>query len=150
MPELILSRLQRVDRTTCLGERLCRCAPVRGLACDAGVDVVVQLGHAHSEELVQVRRCDSAVPDAFEQRELRIGCELEDTAIEVDPRELAIEESPLRRLGGFGCNLEQGHRYRTAGHESHCRGSFVRLRHPARVNQVVPTALAADEAEASL
>src|SRR2546429_2586255 len=27
VPELILSRLQRVDRTTCLGERLCPCAP---------------------------------------------------------------------------------------------------------------------------
>ena len=67
-PELILSCLQRVDRTTCLREGLCRCAPVGGLARDAGVDVVVQLGHTHSEELVQVRRCDSAVPDAFEQR----------------------------------------------------------------------------------
>ena len=74
-------------------ERLAHGAAVRELARVAGVQLVHQAGHAHTEELVEVRREDRAEPHALEQRHVVVGCQLEHPSVEVEPRQLAIEEA---------------------------------------------------------
>ena len=49
-------------------------------------------GDAHHEELVEVRREDRAELHALEQRLARVGGEVEDAVVQVEPRELAVEE----------------------------------------------------------
>jgi hypothetical protein len=54
---------------------------------------VLELGDAHLEELVEVARPDREELRALEDRPARVARELEHAAIEVEPRELAVEEA---------------------------------------------------------
>ena len=56
----------------------------------------MQAGDAHHEELVEVRREDRAELHALEQRDVRVGGELEHARVEVEPRELAVEQPRCR------------------------------------------------------
>jgi hypothetical protein len=61
------------------------------------------------EELVQIRGEERAELDALEQRDPRVGRELEHALVEVEPRQLAVEKptrdlSLARRSGAhLGC-----------------------------------------------
>ena len=61
----------------------------RGL--DAGLDLVVQAGDPHHEELVEVRRHDRAELHALQQGDVVVLGQLEHARVEVEPRELAVE-----------------------------------------------------------
>jgi hypothetical protein len=79
-----------------LGEReLTRCRPPPG-AC-AGV--LEQPGDPHHVELVEVGREDRQVAHPLEQRHLLVARELEHAAVELDPGELAVEQSRLLARG---------------------------------------------------
>jgi hypothetical protein len=80
-----------------LRERLRGRAAVRTQAGDAAARLLVQLCHAHREELVEVRGRDRAEPDPVEQRQALVGGQVVDTSIEVDPGQLAAEERALPR-----------------------------------------------------
>ena len=97
LPQRVLLGLEPDDRFTDLRERLRRRAPVRSLARDTGACLLPELGHAHREELVEVRRDDRAELDPVEQRQARVGREAEDAPIEVEPGQLAVEELPSSR-----------------------------------------------------
>ena len=58
-------------------------------------------GDADHEELVEVRGEDRAELDALEQRHRRVVGELEHAGVELEPGELAVEES-LAFLGDLG------------------------------------------------
>jgi hypothetical protein len=98
-PERLLSRLELHHGRARRGERLRRGAPVGRAGDGTGRRLLRQLGHAHREELVEVRRDDRAELHALEQRQRRVRGELEHAAVEVDPRQLAVEEPPERDLG---------------------------------------------------
>src|SRR5581483_3676211 len=55
-------------------------------------DLVEHAGDANHEELVEVRREDAAELDALEKRLVGIGRELENALVQVEPRELAVEQ----------------------------------------------------------
>src|SRR5262249_47929887 len=78
-----------------IGQRLARRAPVGGPAHGARRGLLVQLGDANGEELVQVRGRDRAEADAVEERQLGVGGQTEHAPVEVDPRQLAIEDASL-------------------------------------------------------
>ena len=72
----------------CLGdplERLARRQPVRPARVDAGLHLVVQTGHAHHEELVEVGRVDREELHALEQRRSLVLGELEHALVELQP-----------------------------------------------------------------
>src|SRR5262245_28392061 len=89
-PRLAGGELQ--DALADAGERLLRGEPVRGAHREARLRLSEQAGDTHLEELVDVRREDRAEPGAFEQRHRLVRGELEDAAVEVEHRELAIEQ----------------------------------------------------------
>ena len=62
-------------------------------------------GDAHHEELVEVLGEDRGELDALEQRERVVLGELEHAGVELDPRELPVEEPGLRRVGAVGHGL---------------------------------------------
>ena len=75
---------------------------VGGTHGEAGLRLAHQPGDADHEELVEVRGEDRAELDALEQRERLVGGEVEHPGVELDPRQLAVEEARLggeRRLG---------------------------------------------------
>ena len=67
--------------------------PFGALAGDAGSNLRPQAGHAHHEELVDVVRRDRQEFQPLQQRMAAIGQFLEHAAIEIEPRELAIDEA---------------------------------------------------------
>jgi hypothetical protein len=71
--------------------------PVGGAHREAGCSLAGEAGDPDHEELVEVRGEDRTELDALEERDVRIGGELEDARVEVEPRELAIEQ-PIARL----------------------------------------------------
>ena len=66
-------------------------APVVAGLLDAGVDLVVQTGDAHHEELVEVRRVDRAELHALEQRHPLVLGQLQHALVEVQPGQLAVQ-----------------------------------------------------------
>ena len=60
-----------------LGELLRRGAPVRGRLLDAGGDLILQRGDTHLEELVEVGRRDRTELGPLEQRDPRLGGQIE-------------------------------------------------------------------------
>src|SRR5262249_27552684 len=79
-------------------ERLLRGQAVCRADGDACLGLSEQPGDADLKELVEVRREDGAVVHALEKRQRLVGGELEDARMELEVRELAVEES-LERLG---------------------------------------------------
>ena len=57
---------------------------------DAGVHLVVQAGHAHHEELVEVGRVDREELHALEQRRALVLGQLEHALVELEPGQLAV------------------------------------------------------------
>jgi hypothetical protein len=90
-------------------ERLARREPVGAARVDSGVHLVVEPGHAHHEELVEVVRVDREELHPLEQRRALIVRQLQHALVELKPGELAVHEQ-LRRverrgLGGCGYRL---------------------------------------------
>ena len=100
-PEARLAGGEREDAVPDFGERRGRRATVRREHRDAGGLEAHEPGDADHEELVEVRGEDRAELDALEQRHRRVLCELEHAGVEIEPGELAIEES-LAFLGDLG------------------------------------------------
>ncbi len=96
-PEARLGGRERRYPLLDLDENLFRQTPVRRANAEAGLVLADEAGHAHHEELVQVRREDRAELDALEERDGRVGRELEHPRVELEPRELAVQEA----LAGF-------------------------------------------------
>ena len=103
-PELRLRARQLEHALTHLGERLPRRAPVGRADVDARDHLVEQAGHANHEELVEVRREDRAELDALEQRLAGVGGEVEDALVQVQPRQLPVQE------GLVGCLCDRAGR----------------------------------------
>src|SRR5499425_2290798 len=74
------------------GHGLCGREPVRPGVLIARVDATLELGHPHHEELVQIRAEDGEELHPLEQRHARILRFLEHAAIELEPRQLTIDE----------------------------------------------------------
>ncbi len=87
------------------GERLLWREAVRGPDGETRLGLAEKAGDSHLEELVEVRGEDPAVVDAFQQRQPLVRRELEHACVELEVRELAIEE----RLGRFGANAGRHH-----------------------------------------
>ena len=96
------------DRDADRVDRLRRAAAVLARLLDPRVDVLLQPGDAHHEELVEVRGVDRAELQPLQQRDRIVLRELEDAVVEVQPGQLAIEvqrgivEIHRRRGGRFG------------------------------------------------
>ena len=87
---------------------------------DAGRHLVLQAGHPHLEELVEVLAEDGAELHPLEQRDGGLVGQREDPRVEVEPGQLAVQD-PLvdvrrerHRRGGHGHNRTRGSRQ--AGH----------------------------------
>ena len=76
-------------------DRLARIEPGAEFVGHAGLDLIVQPGDADHEELVEIRSEDRGELDALQQRLGLVLGELQDTVVEGDPRDLAVE----RKLG---------------------------------------------------
>ncbi len=59
---------------------------------NAGADLLLQPADALHEEFVGVRRGDGEEFDSFEERRAAVARFVQDTAIELEPREFAIEK----------------------------------------------------------
>jgi hypothetical protein len=89
-------------------ELLGRLEPVGGDPPQACGQLVLQARHPHLEELVEVRREDGEELGSLQERDARGVGEGEDPGVEVEPRELAVEQPELvgravaggRRAGG--------------------------------------------------
>ena len=79
------------------GERLLRRQAVRGADGEPRLGLTEEAGDTDLEELVQVRGEDRAELDALEERDVLVRCELENACVEVEERELAVEQA----LGWF-------------------------------------------------
>src|SRR5215510_11189264 len=66
--------------------------PVWSRVLIAGVNATLELGHPHHEELIQVGAEDGEELDALEQGHPRILCLLQYATVELEPRQLAIDE----------------------------------------------------------
>ena len=93
------------------GDRLRGAAAVLARPVDAAVDVLLQAGDAHHEELVEVARVDRAELEPLEQRDRLVLGELEHAVVELQPRELAVEVQRVVVEVGLGdsgrCGLLQ-------------------------------------------
>ena len=69
---------------------------------DPRLDLVVDAGDADHEELVEVGDEDRQELHALDQRQRLVLGELEHAVVEVEPRELAVDEQPGSRIPG-GC-----------------------------------------------
>ena len=69
---------------------------------DAGAHLRPQTGHPHHEEFVEVVGRDRQEPQPLKQRVLAVGGFLENATIEIEPRQLPVDE-PFRAGGEFGC-----------------------------------------------
>ena len=92
-PRLALGEL--VDARPDGGQLLARGEAVRRAHAEAGRDLVLQASNAHPEELVEVLAGDGEELGPLEQRHPVVGREGEDARVEVEPRELAVEEARL-------------------------------------------------------
>ena len=88
-------------------------SPSGDLDGNAGAQLALEAGDANHEELVEIVGGDGEEADPFEQRMGVVVRLLEHPAVELEPRQLAIDE-PLR-----------------AGHEVECRRGLVRGRQSA-------------------
>ena len=79
-------------------ERLLRGESVGGAHGDARLRLAEEAGDAHLEELVEVRGEDPAELHALEQRQRLVRRELENACVELEMRELAVEQG-LDRFG---------------------------------------------------
>ena len=101
LPEARLLGRQREHPLADLGQRLLRRASVQRVNREARRVLAHEAADAHREELVEVLGEPRAERQALEERETRVGGELEDALVEVERGQLAVEE-PLRPLdGGF-------------------------------------------------
>ena len=64
---------------------------------DAGLDLALEDADALHEELVEVRRVDGEEAQALEKRRARVGGDVEDACVELEPLDVAVEEA--RRIG---------------------------------------------------
>ena len=71
--------------------------PVGLARVDAGVHLVVEAGHAHHEELVEVVRVDREELHPLEQRRALVLGQLQHALVELEPGDLAVHEQ-LRRV----------------------------------------------------
>ena len=71
-------------------------------------DLVEQAGDPDHEELVEVRREDRAELDPLEQRLVGVGGEVEDALVQVEPRQLAVEQGVGREVGRGSVRGRQG------------------------------------------
>jgi hypothetical protein len=98
----LLPAQQLLDVEADLGELLGGAAPVGRRGEHAGVDLRLEAGHAHLEELVEVARGDGEELHALEQRELGLLGQREHARVEAEPGELAVQEAVgrgrIRRL----------------------------------------------------
>ncbi len=99
LPQLGLATRQLGDACLERGERLGRREPVGRPDGEPGGLLVQQAGDANHEELVEVGGEDRAELHPLEQRLRLLGGEIEHARVELDPRELAVEEA---RVGGDG------------------------------------------------
>jgi hypothetical protein len=88
-PKTVLGRLQRDDASLHLSERLGWSPPIGESVSDSRRHSL-ERRHSDCEKLVQVGGHDGEKLDPLEQRQI-VGCELEDTSIEVEPREVPVE-----------------------------------------------------------
>ena len=79
-------------------EQLARFETGRRAHREAGGDAALEARHTHHEELVEVRREDRQEAGALEQRHVRVGRQLQDTLVELQPRHLAVEETVCGQL----------------------------------------------------
>ena len=103
-------------------ELLGRRQAVGGRLGDAGLDLLLEAGDAHHEELVQVRAQDGEELDALEQRVARVARLLEHAGLELEQAELAVDveagvfqfllavdaAQPVVDLGRWLLSLDQG------------------------------------------
>ena len=99
------------------GQLLGRRQPFGALLGDAGADLGAKAGHAHHEEFVEVVGRDRQELEPLEQRMAAIGGFLQHAAIEVQPRQLAVDE-PVRTRGKIGSDMRDRFR-RPAGARFH-------------------------------
>ncbi len=92
-PPLLLLARQRRHRLRDARELLRRREPVRRFDRDAGAQLALEAGHTNHEELVEVVGRNGEKPDSFEQRVGVVVRFLEHTAVELEPRQLAIDET---------------------------------------------------------
>ena len=78
---------------------------------DGGLDLREQAGDTHRVELVEVRGDDPAELHALEQRHVLVRRDLEHALVEIEPRELAVEEA----RGPLGGIARDGARARRLG-----------------------------------
>jgi hypothetical protein len=92
-------------------ERLAGREPVGPARVDAGVNLVVETGHAHHEELVEVVGVDREELHALEQRGVLVLDQLQHAFVELKPGHLAVHEQ-LRRVErrGLSCCGYRFHR----------------------------------------
>ena len=89
----LLVLLQAADLQQQLVELLLGRAAVRALGGDAFADLAGEAGDADHEELVEIGCRDRQEADALEQRMARILRFLEHAPVELQPRELAVDEA---------------------------------------------------------
>ena len=84
------------------GELVGRAHAVGRRAGDAGRHLVLEPGDAHHEELVEVLAEDGEELGPLEQRHLGILGQREDPRVEVEPRQLAVQEPQVGVASGAG------------------------------------------------
>ena len=97
------ARARAARRRSRMPSMVCEACGRRAAARDAGVDLVVQAGHADHVELVEVRRPDGGELHPLEQRHPRVLGELQHAVVEVHPGQLAVDEQ-----GGIGSSQLEG------------------------------------------
>ena len=103
LPEPRLQRGQLEDALADPRERLLWREPVRRANRDPRLGLPEQTGDANLEELVEVRGEDRAELHALEERQRLVGRELENASMELEVRELAVEQS----LDGLGADFRR-------------------------------------------
>jgi hypothetical protein len=97
-----LTGRQLVGARADLLEHLTRAQTRRGGHGDPGRDPPLEPGDPDHEELVEVRGEDCEEADPFEQRLVRVLGKLEDSLVEREPADLAVEEAVLGQRYAFG------------------------------------------------
>ena len=103
LPEPRLERGQLEDALTNPCECLLWREPVRRANHDPGLGLSEEACDPHLEELVEVRGEDSAELHTLEERQRLVGRELENSRVELEMRELAIEQC----LDGLGADFRR-------------------------------------------
>ncbi len=107
---LVLIRDELVRDLAQAVQRLLRSQAVRPGVGEPGLDLLQQARGADLEELVEVRRRDREEPQPLEQRHARVLRLLDDAAVELEERELAVEvEVRIGDRGAGGRRLLAGY-----------------------------------------